>query len=345
MHTDEMIMERCLELASMGKGAVEPNPMVGAVLVHDGGIIGEGYHQQYGKAHAEVNCLNSVPDDKRMLISSSTLYVSLEPCVHFGKTPPCTDLIISQKIHKVVVGCTDLFAKVSGKGIAKMREADIEVTVGVKEQECRNLNSHFFTYHQKKRPYIILKWAQSADGYIALSGPKPVRISNSFTDRLVHRWRSEEQAILVGSNTALLDDPQLTNRLWTGKSPVRIVIDRNLKLPQSLKLFNDDAPTIIYNNKQSDDKGSTQWVKISSSENFLQEMMEDMFKREFLSILIEGGASLLNLFIKEGLWDEARVITGADYLKDGLTAPVLRGFSPISEMNIAGDRILYFQNS
>lgn len=345
MHTDEMIMERCLELAAMGKGSVAPNPMVGALLVHQGKIIGEGYHEQYGKAHAEVNCLNSVPEHSQALIPFSTLYVSLEPCVHFGKTPPCTDLIISKKIPKVVVGCTDPFARVSGKGIAKMREAGIEVIAGIKEEECRYLNRRFFTYHQKKRPYIILKWAQTADGYMALPGPRPVRISNEYTDRLVHRWRSEEQAILAGSNTVLLDDPRLTNRLWTGKSPVRMVIDRALKLSPSLRLFDDASPAIIYNNQQSGKKGSVEWIKVASSENFLREMMADMYEREFISVLVEGGASLLNLFIKGGLWDEARIIIGNMYLKDGLAAPVLRGCSPIHEMSITGDRIIYFQNS
>ena len=251
-------MHRCLELAGHGSGYVSPNPMVGAVLVHSGRIIGEGYHQRYGQAHAEVNCIDSVSETDRRLIGESTLYVSLEPCAHFGKTPPCTDLIIKHKIPKCVVGCRDPFKEVDGKGIEKLRAAGVHVEVGVLEKECKELNKRFFTFHTEHRPYIILKWAQTGDGFIA--GPlnpsaswrrtfedsgetkviqERLLISNEYSNRLVHKWRSEEASILVGTNTALLDDPELTTRLWTGPSPVRIVLDMNLRLPSSLKMFND----------------------------------------------------------------------------------------------------------
>ncbi len=241
---DESFMHRCLELARLGAGYVAPNPMVGAVLLHEGRIIGEGWHKEYGKAHAEVNCINAVKESERQFISQSTLYVSLEPCAHHGKTPPCTDLIIRHKIPRVVIGCRDSFKEVDGKGIEKLKAAGIEVETAVLEQECRELNKRFFTFHTKQRPYIILKWAQTSDGFIAplippkvgISEPQTQRlfISNEYSNILVHQWRSEEAAIMVGTNTALLDNPELTTRLWPGPSPVRLVIDLNLRLPDSL---------------------------------------------------------------------------------------------------------------
>jgi diaminohydroxyphosphoribosylaminopyrimidine deaminase/5-amino-6-(5-phosphoribosylamino)uracil reductase len=340
---DESMMQRCLQLAALGMGGVAPNPMVGAVLVHEGLIIGEGYHKKYGQAHAEVNCVDSVPEEKRALISRSTLYVSLEPCSHYGKTPPCTELIISRQIPRVVVGCTDPFAAVSGRGIDRLRAAGVEVTTGVLEPECIRLNKRFFTFHQKKRPYIILKWAQSADGLIALPGPKPVKISQSSTDRLVHRWRSEEAGIMVGSHTALCDDPRLTNRLWTGASPVRIVIDRELKLPGHLKVFDNVSPTLVFNLKRAEKARNTEWVKLSSREDFLKDMLSALHQRDLLSVIVEGGAQLLQSFIDAGLWDEARVITGNDLLEAGLRAPALKGYSLIQTDEVEGDQICFFE--
>src|SRR5258706_3862500 len=259
-------MRRCLELATLGAGNVAPNPMVGAVLVYHGRIIGEGYHQKYGEAHAEPNSIASVKEEDRKLISQSTMYVSLEPCVHFGKTPPCADLIIKHKIPKVVIGCRDPFKEVNGRGIEKLKAAGVETEPGVLEKECKELNKRFFTFHTKHRPYIILKWAQTANGFIATSPQTPLQrrgafeesankrllISNEYSNRLVHKWRSEEAAILVGTNTALKDDPQLTTRLWTGNNPVRMVIDMDLKLPSSLKLFDDEVSTIIFNTIKHD---------------------------------------------------------------------------------------------
>lgn len=339
---NESIMHRCIQLAGLGTGEVAPNPMVGAVLVYKEAIIGEGYHQKYGEAHAEVNCINSVPEEKKHLISQSTLYVSLEPCVHFGKTPPCTDLIIAQKIPKVVIGCADPFAAVAGKGIDRLRSAGVEVITGVCEEECKNLNKRFFTFHQKKRSYIILKWAQSADRFIALPGPKPVKISNSYTDRLVHRWRSEEAGIMVGINTALADNPELTNRLWTGKSPVRMVIDRNLKLPVDYKLYNHKAPTLIFNAVKAGRQSNTEWVKVSSPD-FLQEVMKALYEKNILSVMVEGGAALLQSFIEKNLWDEARVITSEKVLGNGLRAPVLKNFTLDHASQLEEDQIKFFK--
>ena len=240
-------MHRCLELASLGMGNVAPNPMVGAVLVYDNRIIGEGYHMQFGGPHAEVNCINSVKPADRELISKSSLYVSLEPCNHFGKTPPCSDLIIKNRIPEVVIACTDPFEKVNGSGINKLMEAGVKVITGILEKNAISLNTRFFTFHQQKRPYIILKWAQSANKKISGKNGEPVRISHALTDRLVHRWRSEEAAIMVGTNTALKDNPSLTTRLWKGKNPIRIVVDNQLKIPSAFTLFNGEAPLIIFN--------------------------------------------------------------------------------------------------
>lgn len=349
---NEFIMHRCIQLARIGSGEVAPNPMVGAVLVYNGTIIGEGYHQKYGEAHAEVNCINSVPEEKKHLISQSILYVSLEPCTHFGKTPPCTDLIIAQKIPKVVIGSVDPFAAVAGKGIDRLRNAGVEVITGVCREDCESLNRRFFTFHQKKRPYIILKWAQSADGFIALPGPKPVKISNIYTDRLVHHWRSEEAGIMVGKNTALKDDPALTNRLWTGKSPVRMVIDKNLELPDHLKIFNNEVSTIIFNSLKTDKPAcaeapagkqlNTEWIAISSPD-FLQGVLKILYEKNILSVIVEGGAALIQSFIDSGLWDEARVITGEKILEDGLRTPVLKNFILDHTSQLEGDQIQLFE--
>ena len=240
-------MERCLQLAKLGAGHVAPNPMVGSVLVYENRIIGEGYHRKYGEAHAEVNCIASIDDQDIQFIERSTLYVSLEPCAHYGKTPPCSDLIIRKKIPRVLIGCRDPFKEVNGKGIEKLEAAGVNVVTGILEKNCKELNRRFFIFHTKKRPYIILKWAQTSDKKIAVNSDKPLKISNEFTNRLVHKWRSEEAAILVGTNTALADDPLLTNRLWSGKNPVRLVIDKELKLPAGAKIFNIDAPTVVFN--------------------------------------------------------------------------------------------------
>ncbi len=342
-------MERCLELALLGAGAVAPNPMVGAVLVHHYRIIGEGWHKKFGEAHAEVNCIASVKEEDRAFIAQSVLYVSLEPCSHFGKTPPCTDLVIRNKIPTVVIGCRDPFKEVNGRGIEKLKAAGIEVVPGVMEKECKELNKRFFTFHTRQRPYIILKWAQTADGKIALppparvdSAPQPARllISNEYSNRLVHKWRSEEAAILVGTNTALLDDPELTTRLWPGNSPVRLVIDLNLRLPASLKLFNGEVKTIVFNNVKKEEKQNLVYYKLDTDKKLLPQLMTALYELNIQSVLVEGGARLLLSFIEEGIWDEARIITNAALsIKNGLNAPVLMNAVMTEEQELLSDKI------
>ncbi len=366
----EQFMQRCLQLAKLGAGHVAPNPMVGAVLVHEGKIIGEGYHQKYGEAHAEVNCIASVKDEKKNLISQSTLYVSLEPCSHYGKTPPCTDLIIKNKIPKVVIGCRDPFTEVDGKGIEKLKTAGVEVTVGILEKECKDLNRRFITFHTKKKPYVILKWAQTVDGKIApTKSPfkgevyKPseasrLLISNEYSNRLVHKWRSEEAAILVGTNTAFLDDPQLTTRLWPGPSPIRMVIDMNLRLPSSLKIFNGEVPTIVFNKiKHSNEsewsapsplveRAGVRYYQVTEEANLIHQILIALYQLNIQSVLVEGGARLLQSFIDEEMWDEARIINNENLIiNNGLPAPDLKNALKIEEQNIFSDKIEFYKYS
>ena len=339
-------MSRCLQLAQLGAGQVAPNPMVGAVLVHEDRIIGEGYHQQYGKAHAEVNCINSVKDEYKDLIPFSTLYVSLEPCSHFGKTPPCSDLIIKLKIPKVIIGCRDPFKDVNGKGIEKLKAAGVEVEVGVLEKECKELNKRFFIFHTQHRPYIILKWAQTADRKIAGSGSERLLISNETTNRLVHKWRSEEASILVGTNTALLDDPELTARYWQGASPVRLVLDMDLSLPRSLKLFDQKQPTIVFNKIKQEEQDKLLYYQVTENVSLVHQIMNTMYQLRIQSVLVEGGAKLLQSFIDEGYWDEARVINNEQLIiNNGLNASVLSNAIKISEQHILFDRIEIYKPS
>lgn len=334
-------MSRCLQLAKLGAGYVAPNPMVGAVLVHDDTIIGEGYHKRYGEAHAEVNCINSVSDENKRLIENSIMYVSLEPCSHFGKTPPCSDLIIQQKIKRVIIGCSDIYEEVAGKGIEKLRNAGVQVVTGVLENESRDLNKRFFTFHNVKRPYIILKWAQSANAKVG-SKYERVLISNNYSNRLVHKWRSEEAAILVGKNTILQDDPELTTRLWKGKNPTRIVIDPNLELPASSKVFNREAKTIIYNVLKSASEENHQYVQLPKG-NFLQNMLLSLYEKNIQSVLVEGGAKTLQSFIGQDVWDEARVITNCTMiLEEGIDAPEMKNFNLLGQENYFSDKIDYF---
>ncbi len=328
MASDETYMLRCIELAGNGLGNVEPNPMVGSVIVYDEKIIGEGFHQEFGKAHAEVNAINDVlskhPEE---ILQRSTLYVDLEPCTHFGKTPPCTDLIISKKILRVVIGTIDPFSKVNGSGIAKLKSAGIEVTTGILEKECRELNKRFFTFHEKQRPYILLKYAQSEDGFIA---PEKITeenkwISNEKSRQLVHKWRSEEQAIMIGTNTARIDNPSLTVRDWKGRNPVRIIIDRELKLKATLNVFDKSASTLIYTGIKKETNGNLEFIKIDFDKNVLQQILHSLYQKNIQSVLVEGGAKLLQSFIDENLWDEARIFTGAKILEKGIKAPLLNG--------------------
>jgi diaminohydroxyphosphoribosylaminopyrimidine deaminase/5-amino-6-(5-phosphoribosylamino)uracil reductase len=304
----EKYMQRCLDIARNGFGRVSPNPMVGAALVHGDSIISEGYHRGYGLAHAEVEAIGRL--QRKDLLPCCTLYVSLEPCCHVGKTPPCTELIIASKIPRVVVAAADPFHKVNGTGIQRLREAGVEVTLGVLEQEAREQNKRFFTFHEKRRPYIILKWAQSADGFIDIcrtASEPPASISGLQAHRLSHKWRTEEQAIMVGANTALMDNPRLTARLWSGKNPVRVVQDENNRLPRTLNVFNEESPTVVLN---GNDAG--RW-------------MDELYERSIQSVLVEGGAKLLQRFIEADLWDEARIFTSPRKLLRGVAAPRISG--------------------
>ena len=302
MTTDEKFMNRAIQLAKLGIGNIAPNPAVGAVIVYENQIIGEGFHQKYGEGHAEVNAVNSVKKQKLALLSESTIYVTLEPCHHYGKTPPCVDLLLKHKFKKVVIGCQDPNPKVGGQSIEKLRQNGVEVEVGVLEKTCFEVAKRFMTFHTKKRPYVILKFAKSKDSFIGKPNEQ-IWITGSQTKRLVHRWRSEEGAILVGTNTVAIDNPTLTNRLWTGENPVRVVIDANNRLLEDLNVFNADAKTI----------------RVKTTD--LSEILSLLHNEKINSVIIEGGAKILQAFINENLWDEARVFTGNKYLQTGIEAP------------------------
>jgi diaminohydroxyphosphoribosylaminopyrimidine deaminase/5-amino-6-(5-phosphoribosylamino)uracil reductase len=331
--TDEHYMQRCLELARIGLGNVAPNPMVGSVIVHHDIIIGEGFHEKYGEAHAEVNAINAVSDHS--LLKESTLYVNLEPCAHFGKTPPCANLIIEKGIKRVVVGCIDSFSEVAGKGIRRLQDAGIEVTVGVLETESLEINKRFFTFHNKKRPYLILKWAQSKDGFIDIARDNNEKgihwITQKETKQLVHKWRSEEAGILVGKNTVLNDNPELTVREVEGASPARFVIDSQDSLDLSqFKIGNSKAITykIVSKNEHID----------------VSEIVDFIFTKEIQSVIIEGGKITLEQFINEDIWDEARVLTGNSNLYEGVKAPTLKT-GPVRSINYGEDLIQIYRNA
>lgn len=340
---------RCLELAQLGAGYVAPNPMVGAVLVHNDVIIGEGWHQQYGQAHAEVNCINqAIANGHADKFSRSTMYVSLEPCAHFGKTPPCADLIITYQIPHVVIGCRDPFDKVNGKGFEKLQAAGVNVSLvsGELEKECEELNKRFFTYHTKKRPYVVLKWAQTGDGKIAATNDERLMISNEFSNRLVHKWRSEEAAILVGTNTALFDDPSLTTRLWPGPSPTRLVLDMSLRLPATLQVFDGKIKTIVFNSVKEEGDGNLRYCKIEKDKSTVQQVLDKLYQLNIQSVLVEGGAALLQSFIDEGLWDEARVINNSELIiNNGLKAPALFKAEKVAEEKVMTDTIELFKHT
>ena len=338
-------MHRCIELARLGAGNVAPNPMVGAVLVYNDRIIGEGYHRQYGEAHAEVNCINNVKKEDIHLIEKSTLYVSLEPCSHFGKTPPCADLIIEKKIPQVVIGCRDSFEQVDGKGIQKLLAAGISVITPVLEKQALELNKRFYTFHNRHRPYIILKWAQTVNGKIANSDNSRLLISNEITNREVHKWRSREAAILVGTNTALLDDPSLTTRLWPGNNPVRLVIDLQLKLPSTLHLFDGTVKTIVFNAIQHLEKENLLYYKISNDQSIVAQLLKALYQLKIQSVLVEGGTQLLQSFIDEDYWDEAILITNTSLLiQDGIQAPMLKKAEKISSEKIYTDMVDHYKH-
>lgn len=329
-------MHRCLQLASNGLGRTAPNPMVGAVLVHEDRIIGEGFHTGFGKPHAEVMAIRACKQPE--LLPYSTLYINLEPCSHHGKTPPCSDLILEKKIPKVVIANTDPNPLVAGNGIEKLRKAGTEVITGICEKEGEELNRRFFTFHRKKRPYILLKWAQTADGFLDANETGPLKITSAGTDQLVHLWRTQEQAIWVGYRTALKDNPRLTARLFPGKNPLRIVNDRENTLPAHLHLFSDGNPTLVFNIKESSQEKSVERIQVYS----LPEMLNTLFQKEIQSILVEGGADTLAQFIEADLWDEARVIVGKISAGEGLKAPGLVHAELIKTEDCGQDRIYYF---
>lgn len=338
----ESYMQRCLQLALLGTGQVAPNPLVGSVLVHNNRIIGEGYHQQFGAAHAEVHCIESVSEQDKNLIADSTLYVNLEPCSHFGKTPPCVDFIKQHQIQKVVVGCKDFSSKVNGKGIALLREHGVEVLEGVLENESKHLNRRFFYFENRRLPYVILKWAESADGFIGKAN-QSLKISNIFSDRLVHQWRAEESAIMVGYRTALQDNPQLNVRLAKGKNPVRMVFDRDLSLPSTCHLFDQSQRTIVFNYLIEKSDGVIEFIKILP-DNEIEQMLEILGNKQVSSMLVEGGAKCLQKMVNANQWNEARIIKSNEYLYNGIVGPHLQNAEIIKQMHIQTDQITFFNN-
>lgn len=331
-------MQRAIELAALGKGYVSPNPMVGCVIVHESRIIGEGWHRKYGEAHAEVNAINSVEDQS--LLTESTCYVTLEPCAHHGKTPPCADLLVSMKLKKVVIAAVDSNPLVGGKGIEKLKAAGIEVETGCLEKEALQQNVRFFTMIEKQRPYIILKWAETADGFVARRNFDSKWISNEYSRSLVHQWRAEEDAILVGSNTAAYDNPSLNVRSWVGNDPLRIVIDRKQSLKMDLNLFDQSIPTIIYNCQKTESEGQLEWVKLNDEE-FIESLVKDLGQRKIQSLIVEGGATVLKAFIEAGLWDEARVFISSVEFGDGIPAPKLSQQPTVSD--VMGDELRIYK--
>ncbi len=333
-------MRRAFELAALGLGSVSPNPLVGCVVVVDDRIIGEGWHQKFGGPHAEVNALETIVDES--LLSRATMYVNLEPCSHYGKTPPCADLIVKKGVRRVVISNRDTSEKVAGKGIERLSSAGIEVTEGILEREGRFLNRRFFTQVERKTPFIILKWAESADGFMAVSEPKQVWISSALSRQLVHQWRSEEDAVLIGTNTAAIDNPRLSVRDWTGRNPIRVVIDRSLRLPDSLNLFDRTQPTICYNQQRSDASENLTFVKLSAHD-FISELLSDLVSRNVGSVIVEGGARTLEAFIESGHWHEARVFRSTAILRKGIPSPRFRGLL-WSEYHSSGDSLDIYGN-
>ena len=344
----ELYMQRCIELALNGAGSVSPNPLVGCVIVHNNLVIGEGWHQQYGKAHAEVNAIESVQN--KALLKESTLYVNLEPCNHFGKTPPCADLIVQHQLKQVVIGTLDPFEKVAGAGKQKLENAGIKTLSGILEKECRFLNRRFFHYITQHKPYVILKWAQTHNGYIApdasILSPtefEQQRHITGFTiQKLVHKWRTEEDAIMVGTNTALLDNPALDARAWQGKNPTRVVIDRNLRLPESLKLFNRSINTLVFTEKPKESLENLQFIQIDFAGNWFELVLKHLYQNQIQSLIVEGGSQLLNTIIQSNNWNEAIVFTSPKTINNGVKAPFINGYKYHEETidNMTGNWIL-----
>ncbi len=345
VENQEKYIKRCIELAKNGLGTTYPNPLVGSVVVHNDKIIGEGWHRKSGQPHAEVNAINAVKN--KSLLKNSTIYVSLEPCSHFGKTPPCCDLIIENKIPNVVIGTIDPNIKVAGNGIKKLIEAGAKVAVGILETECKELNKRFFTFHEMKRPFVILKWAESQDGFIApftKSEQKPVWITNEYSRQLVHKWRSEEQAILVGTNTVIDDNPKLDVRNWTGNNPIRIILDQNNRVPKDNSIFDDRVKTIIFSGlKTNVSTENTTFELIDFKKNCAEQILNVLFKHQIQSVIIEGGSQTLQTFIDENLWDEARIFIGNNRFETGIKAPKL-ALKNMEKQYIENDTLIISRN-
>jgi len=345
VNNNEKYITRCIELAKNGLGDVAPNPLVGCVIVHNGKIIGEGFHIKYGKEHAEVNAINSVID--KSLLKDSVLYVNLEPCSHFGKTPPCTNIILKYRIPEIVIGIVDPNPEVAGRGVRKLKNAGCNVVTGVMDKECRYMNRRFFTFMQKNRPYIILKWAQTIDGYIDIDRDspkiKPGWITNEYLKILVHKWRSEESAIMVGTKTAYMDNPCLNVRDWSGSNPVRIVIDRNNSLPKNLNLFDHKIPTLVFTSKTNSVQNNLEYINLDFNNEIIQQILSELYKRGIQSLFVEGGRFLLNQLIELNMWDEARVLIGDKMFIKGVSAPNIHG-TPTYSKSYIDDKLLIFNN-
>ncbi len=349
MNIHEKYIKRCIQLAKNGLGTTYPNPMVGSVIVYNDIIIGEGWHKKAGEPHAEVNAINSVKD--KSLLKKATIYVSLEPCSHFGKTPPCCDLIITHDIPNVVVGTVDPNEKVAGKGIKKLLEAGKKVIIGVLEEECNELNKRFFTFHQQKRPYIILKWAESKDGFLTpkkendtILKREPIWITNKYSRQLVHKWRSEEQAILVGTQTVIDDNPKLNTRDWAGNNPIRVVLDQNNRIPQDSHIFSSDVKTIVFTKfKIAIEKEKLNFEVIDFKENITQQILDILYQHQIQSIIIEGGLQTLQTFINTNLWDEGRFFVGNTYFTKGTKAPIIAGIKN-KKTYIGKDELIQVRN-
>lgn len=341
MDSDERYMRRVMDLARLGSGNVSSNPMVGCVIVKDDEIIGEGYHERFGQPHAEVNAIHSVKDKSKL--EGSTLYVNLEPCSHYGKTPPCSNLIVEHKIARVVFATIDPNPLVAGAGFEFLMSNGIEVIQGVLEEEGRELNCRFLTYIEKQRPYIILKWAETADGFIAKENFDSKWISNDISRKLVHKWRSEEDVVLIGTNTALYDNPRLNVRDWTGRNPVRAFIDKQLQVPIGAHLLDGTQETICYNYIEQDVRNLVEYVKVDPMDDMIDVIVNDMYIRKHLSILVEGGTQLLNAFIKKGLWDEIRIFRSSTEFGTGIESPIIRAKAYSHEM-ILNDELIVYKN-
>jgi len=340
MTSDELYIQRTFDLADLGRGKVSPNPLVGCVIVKDGKIIGEGYHRKYGEAHAEVNAINSVANKNDL--KDAVLYVNLEPCAHHGHTPPCADLIIKYPFRKVVICNTDPNPLVEGKGIEKIKSAGIQVVTGVLEFSGLQFNRRFFTFITQKRPYVILKWAETSDGFIAKEDYNSKWISNEYSRKIAHKWRAEEDAVMIGKNTASYDNPKLNVRDWSGEDPIRIVIDKNLQLPETLDIFDPSKKTLCYNFIRQEKTDQLEYVKIDPAKKIVWSVLADLYQRKVQSLIVEGGTQLFQSFIDMNAWDEVRAFKCEKEFKTGIKRPEFYG-ALINSDDMMGDKLFTYR--